>query len=64
MTGGQARTCFLTADQVEDCLALWYRGGFNTFDIGRFLNVPEPAVCRTLQAARDIRRELHRELRS
>ena len=64
MKGGQADPCFLTADQVENCLTLWYRGGFDTFDIGRFLNVPEPAVCRTLQAARDVRRELHREVMS
>lgn len=64
MKGGAAEHCFLTPDQVEDCLNLWYRGGFNTFDIGRFLGVPEHAVCRTLQAARDVRHALERELRA
>lgn len=52
------RQVLLDADQAEHCLELWASGVFDTFDIHRFLRVPEPAVARTIQAARDIRREL------
>lgn len=51
------RNYLLTADQAEQCLELWSCGKFDTFDIARFLRVPEHAVCRIIQAARDVARQ-------
>lgn len=51
---------FLNPDQVEHCLELWQCKKFDTVDISKFLRVPELAVVRTIQAARDIVREMQR----
>jgi hypothetical protein len=53
-----ASQTLLDEDQARACLVLWKSGQFDTDDIRRLLNVPEPAVCRLLQAARDLAREL------
>ena len=48
----------LTAGEAEACLELWLSRKFDTFDIARFLGVPEHVICRTIQAARDVAREM------
>lgn len=50
------RAVFLDADQAEACLELWSSKKFDTYDISRMLRVPEHAVCRLIQAARDLAR--------
>ena len=42
--------------QALAAIVLWNSGHFDTFDIGRLLDVGEDAVCRTLNAARHISR--------
>ncbi|NVP56069.1 hypothetical protein [Mycoplana rhizolycopersici] len=48
----------LTANEAEICLELWATKRFDTFDIARLLCVGEDAVARTIQAARDIARQM------
>lgn len=52
----QPRPAFLDQDQAEACLELWSSKKFDTNDIARILRVPEPAVSRLIQAARDLAR--------
>lgn len=52
----QPRPVFLDQDQAEACLELWYSKKFDTNDIARILRVPEHAVSRLIQAARDLAR--------
>lgn len=59
MTNRHAQV-FLNPDQVEHCLELWQCKKFDTVDISQFLRVPEPAVVRTIHAARAISREMQR----
>ncbi|MDO3434351.1 hypothetical protein QWJ46_16850 [Rhizobium sp. CBN3] len=40
--------------QALAAIVLWNSGQFDTFDIGKLLDVGEDAVCRTLNAARHI----------
>ncbi|MFM2278171.1 MAG: hypothetical protein RLZZ444_402 [Pseudomonadota bacterium] len=42
-----------TANQAEAILELWMSKKFDTHDIGRFLNLHESVVERTIHAARD-----------
>lgn len=49
----------LTANEAEICLELWATKRFDTFDIARLLSVREDAVARTIQAARDIARQMY-----
>ncbi|WP_421440683.1 hypothetical protein [Agrobacterium tumefaciens] len=58
MTGHRSRTVFLDHDQAEAALELWASKKFDTNDIARILRVPEHAVCRLIQAARDLARAL------
>lgn len=48
---------FLDRLQAELCLELWSTKKFDTAQIASFLDVPEPAICRTIQAARDLARD-------
>lgn len=48
----------LDSDQAKACLLLWRSAEFNTAEIAQLLNVSEPAVCRLIQAARDVARGL------
>ncbi len=52
----QPRLVFLDQDQAEACLELWSSKKFDTNDIARILRVPEHAVSRLIQAARDLAR--------
>lgn len=52
----QPRPVFLDQDQAEACLELWSSKKFDTNDIARILRVPEHAVSRLVQAARDMAR--------
>lgn len=38
-------------------IILWNSGHFDTFEIGKVLDVGEDSVCRTLHAARSVARE-------
>ncbi len=40
--------------QALAAIVLWNSGHFDTFDIGKLLDVGEDAVCRTLHAARHL----------
>lgn len=44
----------LNAEQAGYVLELWQSRRFDTFDIHRILRVPEHAVARTIQTARDV----------
>lgn len=55
------RPPFLDSKQAEMAADLWATGKFDTADIAGFLDVHEAAVCRCLQAFRDMRRILARE---
>ena len=48
----------LDSDQAELVLRLWRTRAFDTYDIARMVGGGEDAVCRTIQAARDVAREL------
>jgi len=39
---------------VLAAIVLWNSGHFDTFDIGRLLDIREDAVCRTIHAARHV----------
>lgn len=52
----EPRPIFLDQDQAEACLELWSSKKFDTNDIARMLRVPEHAVSRLIQAARDLAR--------
>ncbi|CDN93673.1 hypothetical protein BN949_02828 [Agrobacterium tumefaciens] len=56
MKRSQPRPAFLDQDQAEACLELWSSKKFDTNDIARILRVPEHAVSRLIQAARDLAR--------
>lgn len=56
MRRSQPRPAFLDQDQAEACLELWSSKKFDTNDIARILRVPEHAVSRLIQAARDLAR--------
>ncbi|MDQ1185957.1 hypothetical protein [Agrobacterium larrymoorei] len=56
MTRRAIKGAYLDADQAEACLELWASRKFDTHDIHRILRVPEHAVCRLIQAARDLAR--------
>ncbi|PRD42356.1 hypothetical protein C5748_16310 [Phyllobacterium phragmitis] len=50
-------TWLLDENEAQHALELWGTRKFDTHDIARFLRVPEHAVCRLIQATRDIMRE-------
>lgn len=52
----------LDARQAEICLGLWSTKQYDTFDIARLLNVGEDAVARTIQAARDVARQIYAQV--
>lgn len=51
----------LTPLQAKAALVMFESGHFDTADIAQVLRVPEAAVCRVLQASRDIVREMYRD---
>ena len=51
----------LTPLQAKAAIVMFDSRVFDTADIAAVLGVPEAAVSRTLQASRDIVREMHRE---
>ncbi len=50
----QRGTILPNDEQAGYVLELWQSKKFDTFDIHRMLRLPEPVVCRTIQAARDV----------
>ncbi len=52
----------LDARQAEICLGLWSTKQYDTFDIARMLKVGEDAVARTVQASRDVTRQMYAEM--
>jgi hypothetical protein len=50
----------LTDQQAERVIRLWRTQQFDTVEIAEFVAAPEPAVCRLIQAARDVIREFSR----
>lgn len=52
-THKHASVSLLDSDQAKACLLLW-----RSAEIAQLLTVPEPAVCRLIQAARDVARGL------
>lgn len=52
----------LDARQAEICLGLWSTKQYDTFDIARLLNVGEDTVARTIQAARDVARQMYAQV--
>jgi len=51
----------MTPQQAKAAIVLFESGHFDTLDIAQLLGVTEPMVVRTLQASRDIVREMYRD---
>jgi len=52
----------MTALQTQAAIVMFESGHFDTADIAQLLGIAEAIVARTLQASRDVVREMHREL--
>lgn len=48
------KTELVTSRQAELILVLWSTCRYDSLDIARLVQVSEAAVCRTVQAARDL----------
>lgn len=62
MTMRNGPSARLDARQAEICLGLWSTKLYDTFDIARLLNVGEDTVARTIQAARDVARQMYAQV--
>jgi hypothetical protein len=49
------RSSLATADEAERIMELWASRRFDTYDIGRIVNLHESVIARTIQAVRDMR---------
>lgn len=56
LAGSSAMSGRLDEQQAVAAIVLWNCGHFDTFDIGKVRGVGEDAVCRTLHAARALKR--------
>lgn len=54
LAGSSAMSGKIDDRQALASIILWNSGHFDTFDIGKVLDINEDAVCRTLHAARHI----------
>lgn len=51
----------LTSLQAKAALVMFESGHFDTADIAQLLRCSEAAVCRVIQASRDVVREMYRD---